>query len=46
MFENQESNYTKDFISEEKKILDISLEVKNLIESLENISETEDETKA
>ena len=45
-FEGQETNYTKEFISEEERILDINWEVKKLIESLDNIPETKDETKA
>ena len=43
MFENQESNYTEEFISEEEKILDMNWEVKNLIESLGKISESKNE---
>ena len=46
MFEAQETNYTKEFISEEEKILNINWEVKSLIESLDNIPEKKDETKA
>jgi len=46
MFEQQESTYTEDFIFEEKEILDMNWEVKRLIESLENISELKNETKA
>jgi hypothetical protein len=44
--EGQETNYTKEFILEEEKILNINFEVKNLIESLNNIPEAKDETKA
>jgi hypothetical protein len=44
--EGQETNYTKEFISEEEKILDINWEVKTLIESLDNIPEAKDETEA
>jgi hypothetical protein len=39
MFENQESNYTKDFSSEEDEILNMNWEIKSLIESLERTSE-------
>ena len=44
--EGQETNYTKEFISEEENILNINTEVKRLIESLNNIPEAKDETKA
>ena len=46
MFESRETNYDNGFATEEEKILSTNWEVKGLIESLGNSTETTDETKA
>ena len=46
MMEQKESTYTEGFMLEEKKILETSWEVKNLIESLEKNTESKNEIKA
>ena len=46
MFESKETNYDNGFVTEEEKIHTTNFEVKRLLESLGNSTETKNETKA
>ena len=46
MFESRETNYDNGFTTEEEKIHTTNFEVKRLLESLGNSTETKNETKA